>query len=532
MHSKAQRIPYQQTNCFTKLVVDYINNAEPLNSFYTHKVSLTGIQNAINLKSKEKINRNILADTLQADYAELETSKLLKNNLELLKNDNTFTVTTAHQPNIFTGPLYFIYKIVHAIKLASYLNLSFPNQHFVPVYFMGSEDADLEELGHTFVNYEKIVWNTNQQGAVGRMLVDKDFIDLIHRINGELSVEIFGKEIINLIKDCYTEGATIQSATFKLVNALFGEYGLVILLPDNKLLKESFSEIIKDDLLNQTATEIVLKTSKELSKNYKVQVTPREINLFYLKDNVRSRLIIENEIFKVIDTDITFTKEAILTELKNHPDRFSPNVILRGLFQETILPNVAFVGGAGELAYWLQLKELFAHYKTALPVLVLRNSFLIVEKKWADKIQKLGFKIEDFFLSEFDLQNNYVVQNSTNQLSITSEEKIIEEQYELLKTKVQTIDTTLQTHIEALLHQALKKLSILEKKILKSEKRKFEDEQIQIQKIKQHLFPNGSLQERKENISPFYAKYGKTFIEVILKESLTLEQEFVILEID
>lgn len=531
MNCKAKRIPYQQTNSFTKLVLDYLNNEASLKPFYAHNVSLTGIQNAIVEKSKNFVHRNLLVDVLKADYSQIKISELLRNNIESLQNKNTFTVTTAHQPNIFTGPLYFIYKIIHAIKLTNYLNLSFPKQHFVPVYFMGSEDADLDELGHTFINHDKIIWNTSQKGAVGRMNVDKDFVDLINQINGQLSIEVFGEEIMKIIKDSYQEGSNIQTATFKLVNALFGEYGLVILLPDNKLLKQSFSEIIKDDLLHQTASEIVLKTSQELSKNYKVQASPREINLFYLDEGIRNRIVFEENIFKIVDTNLIFTKDEILSQLENHPEKFSPNVILRGLFQEMILPNIAFIGGGGELAYWLQLKELFKHYNTAFPVLVLRNSFIIVEKKWNQQISKLNLSVEDFFKTKFDILNQYVNQHSENNLSVSNEIEVIEEQYELLKKSVENIDVTLQNHIEALLHQSLKRLTVLQKKIIRAEKRKFTDKQRQIEKIKNELFPNGSLQERKENMLPFYAKYGKAFIEIILKESLTLEQEFVMVEI-
>ena len=207
MNCKAKRIPYQQTNSFTKLVLDYLNNEASLKPFYAHNVSLTGIQKAIAEKSKNFVYRNLLVDILKADYSQIKISELLRNNIESLQNKNTFTVTTAHQPNIFTGPLYFIYKIIHAIKLTNYLNLSFPKQHFVPVYFMGSEDADLDELGHTFINHDKIIWNTSQKGAVGRMNVDKDFVDLINQINGQLSVEVFGEEVMKLIKDCYQPNA-------------------------------------------------------------------------------------------------------------------------------------------------------------------------------------------------------------------------------------------------------------------------------------------------------------------------------------
>ncbi len=221
----------------------------------------------------------------------LNYPKRLKNNIEALASENTFTFTTAHQNNIFTGPLYFIYKILHTIKLAEYCKANLPAYNFVPVFYIGSEDADLDELNNIYVDGQKLIWNTKQTGAVGRMKVDKELIKLIGLMEGQLSVLPFGNEIVSLMKECYKEGDTIQLSTFKIVNNLFGEYGLVVLLPDNAELKRQMIPVFKDDLLNQTASGIVETTAERLSNaGYKVQANPREINLFYLKDNIRERI--------------------------------------------------------------------------------------------------------------------------------------------------------------------------------------------------------------------------------------------------
>ncbi len=214
-------------------------------------------------------------------------SAAVQKNIEALLSPGTFTVTTAHQNNIFTGPLYFIYKILHAIKLADQLNKSLPPYKFVPVYYMGSEDADLAELNHINLNGEKLVWSTKQTGAVGRMKVDKDFLKLIDAIEGQLAVLPHGEEVIILVKDCYRLGEDIQTATFKIVNALFADYGLIVLFPDNAALKQQMLKVFEDDLLNQTASAIVEKTSARLGELYKVQAHPRDINLFYLEDGIK-----------------------------------------------------------------------------------------------------------------------------------------------------------------------------------------------------------------------------------------------------
>jgi len=247
---------------------------------------------------------------------------------------------------------------------------------------MGSEDADLDELGSIWLNNEKIVWDTQQTGAVGRMKT-AGLEKIIARIEGELSVQPYGKELLQLVKDCYINSPDIQTATFKLIDALFARFGLVVLIPDNPGLKKLLLPVFEDDLFNQTAAGIAEKTIEALAAHYKVQANPRAINLFYLKGDIRERFEKEDDGWRVVNTDIRFTPKTLLQEMHEHPERFSPNVILRGLFQETILPNILFVGGGGELAYWLELKNIFEHYKVPYPVLVLRNSFLIVEKKMA-----------------------------------------------------------------------------------------------------------------------------------------------------
>ena len=261
---------------------------------------------------------------------------------------------------------------------------------------------------------------------------------------------------------------------------------------------------------------------------YKVQANPREINLFYLKDNLRER-IVRNSGFSVQGSGLKFTEVEMLKELQQHPERFSPNVILRGLYQETILPNIAFIGGGGETAYWLQLKDLFEQYKIPFPVLVLRNSFLIVEEKWQERISKLGFTVEDFFLNEQELLNRLVAKESKNQTKLNGSLTEVEQVYESLKKQASSVDSTLEIHVDALRLQTVHRLRELEKKMFRAEKRKFTDQQRQIHSVKEHLFPGNGLQERRDNVLYYYAKWGRVFIQKLYEHSLALEQEFVIL---
>lgn len=522
------QIPYQQTGYFSNLILDYLNQSSALKDFYQYSPNSEGIKAAIESRKKIKTDRKVLVEELKKQYGLVKSSGKVQQNIDLLLKDNTFTVCTAHQPVIFTGSLYFIYKIFHAIRLADRLNKEYPDKHFVPVYWMGSEDADLEELGCIYLDNEKIVWDTKQKGAVGRMNT-KGLDKIIHRIEGELSVQPNGRELCELLKEAYLNSPDIQTATFRLLHSLFEKFGLVVIIPDNPSLKKLMIPVFKDDLLNQTASEIVGKSIEKLEKNYKVQATPREINLFYLKDDIRARIERTESGFNVVDTEINFTEKELLKELDEHPERFSPNVILRGLFQETVLPNIAFIGGGGENAYWLEYKDLFNHYKVHYPVLLLRNSFLIVEKKWSEKIKRMGFDVKDFFKSERELLTMLVSRHRNGELKLENELAAAIQLYHKLKDKAAVIDKSLQQHVEALQARAIRPLQELEKKLMRAEKRKFGDEQRQIHQIKDALFPQDGLQERIENFMPYYARWGKDFMETLCQKSLTLEQEFGVL---
>jgi uncharacterized protein YllA (UPF0747 family) len=205
-------------------------------------------------------------------------------------------------------------------------------------------------------------------------------------------------------------------------------------------------------------------------------------------------------------------------------------VILRGLFQETILPDIAFIGGGGETAYWFELKALFDHYRVPFPVLILRNSFLIIRKNPGIKMEKAGLDRETVFQQEDAIVEQIVKNHSSNQLNLEKEIRQLDEYYDTLKNIAASVDETLAQHVESLHSKALKGVAELEKKILRAEKRNFEDQRNKIREVREALFPLNGLQERVENFIPWYALYGSAFIDLIFKNSLTLEEEFMVLE--
>ena len=526
MDQTANYLSYESTGYFSKIVSDYLSQSTLLQPFYQHAPSLQGIQDSIKARKIFDTPRKLLVEVLTDQYANLEISGKVKQNIQLLADANTFTVTTAHQPNIFTGPLYFIYKILHAVKLADEMAAQMPQYKFVPVYYMGSEDADLDELGFINIGGQKLVWETKQTGAVGRMKVDKGLIKLIHAIHGQAGVLPFGNELTDLLKRCYTEGKLIQQATLELVNALFADYGLVVLIPDNAKLKKAFQPVVEKELTEGFSHKIVADTIAKLEQHYKVQAGGREINLFYLINDKRERIEVQDAKYEVRTLGLQFSKEEILKKLEQYPERFSANVILRGAFQETVLPNIAFIGGGGELAYWLELKNVFAAVNIPYPVLLLRNSFLLLKSDQANKLKKLGFTDADLFKDALDLLNTLVKRESENQLNLTKELQQAKDLYAQLQKISGAVDQTLSQHVTALEKQALKKLTELEKKILRAERFKYDTQQKQITKLKQDLFPANSLQERVDNFSLYYATHGKTWLTRIYDVSTGLNSGF------
>lgn len=531
MDSHCTYIPYSQTGFFSPLVTDYLSQDNGLQSFYTYTPDETGIKQAIADRANYPVNRKVLVNTLQAQYSEVACCDAVKDNIAALDNEHTYTICTAHQPNLLTGYLYFIYKIAHAIQLARHLNEQYPDKHFVPVYYMGSEDNDLDELGTFHYGGKKYIWDGNgQQGAVGRMNTHtlKNLLDDLFKVLGPPSE--YTEQLKDLIQQAYLHHHTIGAATRYLVNELFGQYGLVVLDPDDTAFKKEILHVIKDDLLNHTANDIVSRQAARLAEQYKSQAYPRDINLFYLHDNLRERIEKSGDAWTVLNTDITWTEDELLAELEAHPERFSPNVILRGLLQESILPNIAFIGGGAEVAYWLQLKELFTHSKVFYPVIMLRQSVLWIEPKAAELQQKLGITTQELFKPYEELAKAHVSDHTEHNLSTVDEQNTLEAVIKQLKDKAVLLDPTLGPSAEAALAKIKHQFAVLEQKMLRAEKRKHETELQRIAKLKNMLFPNNSLQERIENFIEYYPLHGLAFIDTIVRSIAPLKNEFLVID--
>jgi bacillithiol biosynthesis cysteine-adding enzyme BshC len=520
-------IAYDQTGSFSTLIKDYVNQAPNLTSLVAAAPNLQQVQNAINNKSFSPHQRKVLSAVLKDQYSHLPINNSVETAIEQLQKETTFTVCTAHQPNLFGGPLYCIYKVVTAIKLCQQYQAAYPQYQFVPVYYIGSEDHDLAELNHTYVHQHKLLWETEQTGSVGRMLAT-NLDTLIEQLNQLIGSETYGPELLSVLKTAYQAPHSMAYATAYLFHFLFGDHGLVVINPDDARLKELFIPIIQKEVQTQFSLEAIQTHKAIWEKEYESQAHPRAINLFYLQAGSRDRIIITPNGFETVNGSKTWTAQEMEAAIIENTSCFSPNVILRPLYQETILPNIAFVGGGSEVAYWLQQKVVFNAANISFPLIYLRNSALILNGNHLKKINQLQLSTSDLFQPLETLQKKYLQAHST--LTMDEEKAQLTSLIQSLKSKSLSLDKTLESAAEAVGVQLSKGLEQLEKKWTQTEKRKQEEQLKQLEQLKNKLFPNQSLQERHENFSAFYARNGKKWITELIYIFNPSEFVFTVIE--
>ncbi|MFM2441965.1 MAG: hypothetical protein RL449_606 [Bacteroidota bacterium] len=478
---------FSSLNAFSSLLLDYLAEKPALNGFYGNAPRLSNFKDQISKKkgfpaSSRAVLQTVLTEQYAAIGAEMPSVDL--------RDENTFTVTTGHQLNIYTGPLYVIYKLVSTINLARALRAAYPSQRFVPVYWMATEDHDFEEINHFFAFGTKYEWITSQKGAVGRFQLS-DFPKI------PLRNEIFDK--------AYAEGKTLSEAVRMYMHALFGAEGLVCLDADDARLKSLFAPIMEADLKQQVHEPIVRATTEKLEAlGYKTQVSARPVNLFRLTANDRVRL---EKGDSVVITDA------------------SPNVILRPLYQEVILPNLAYIGGPAEVAYWLQLKGIFDLHQIPFPILLPRNFAIVKTQKQAERAEKLGLSLEDLFKNELELRRDFVAGRTKHVLDTASELKALQPILASLAERAKSIDSTLEASVLAEQARWTKGLERLAKKMKRAEERNQGDEVRQVLALKETLFPDGEWQERHTNFLEFASDHPH-FIADLLQTFDPLHFEF------
>lgn len=518
---------------FSTLVRDYMNKRQTTSDLYNRFPSEESLVEQTNDKLKSFKNREILCDSLEKQLSFLDLSELQIENLEKLRKDNTVTITTGHQLNLFTGPVYIFYKILQVVKCCNYMSDRHPEFNFVPIFWMATEDHDFEEINHFCFNSKRYSWERDFGGATGRMNldgVDKVFEEFFQ----DLPDSKHADELKQLVNDSYLSSKTLTEATQRLIQDLFGKYGVLMVDGDDRELKKLMIPAFEEDLIQNTAFKKVGETNHKLAeKHYNIQVNPREINLFYLEgDSVRERIVFENGKFKVLNTQLEFSEQEIKEELKNYPEKFSPNVILRPLYQETILPNIAYIGGFGELSYWLQLKSLFEEMNIDYPLAIGRNSLMVISSRQRESLEKLSIDFSDLMLPIQEIINRNVIQNSETEIDFGKYEEMLTVMFDELNQKAVKTDVTFSKMIAAQRTKQLKGIEKMLKRLERAERKKQADRTERIEAIYNKLFPFNKLQERMDNFSEFHLEYGFNFIDEIYDEIKPIDFCFTIKTFD
>ncbi|MGX1930728.1 bacillithiol biosynthesis cysteine-adding enzyme BshC [Flagellimonas sp. 2504JD4-2] len=527
-------IPFKETGYFSKLICDYLDQEKGLSPFFKRFPDIQSFEDQI--KEKESSFsakfRPILVNALRDQYQDFTVSEATANNISSLGDKKTFTVVTGHQLNLFTGPLYFLYKIISTINLTHQLKEAYPKYDFVPVYWMATEDHDFDEINYFNFKGQKVQWNREASGAVGKLKTDG--LDAVFAIfSSELGNSAQAKNLKDLFQKAYINNSNLADATRFLANELFGEHGLVIVDGDNAQLKKQLIPFAKKDIFQHIPYQKVtasIEQLKQVSSDYTIQVNPREINYFYLRDGIRERIVKENGSYQVNNTEIQFSGKELEEELQNHPERFSPNVIARPLFQEVVLPNLCYIGGGGELAYWLELKAYFEAMEVTFPILLLRNSALVLTEKQAKKVEKLDLKISDLFLKQNSFINKKIREISNIDIDFSSQKEHLEEQFKSMYQLAEATDKTFVGAVKAQEVKQKKGLDALEKRLLKAQKRKLRDHVVRMTDIQNELFPNQSLQERQLNFSELYLEMGETLIPTLMDRLNPLVDKLIVVK--
>lgn len=492
---KKHCVELHQTGQFSQFFLDYIGGKKELMPFYTHVPKLESFKQAIEQKTFSEGHRKILVEVLQGQYANQEISYAVSSNIESLASDRTFTVTTGHQLNLFTGPLYFIYKIVSTINLAKKLAETYPDCKFVPVYWMATEDHDFDEINYFKLDGKKYQWNSEQTGAVGDFELDKSFKEFLKSVS-------FVPEVF---LEAYSSSKTLAEAVRKYVNSLFGEEGLLVVDGDDSRLKREFTEVILCDLFEHTPFQEATEATEALEKlGYSSQIFPREVNFFYLEKGVRERIEKMESGFGVVNTELRFTDEEMKALVEKHPERFSPNVVLRPLYQEVILPNLAYLGGPAEVVYWLQLKGIFDHFKVPFPVLLPRNFALLINEKVHRKMSQLNWDEEDLFVDLDYWKKTFVQAEASMDIELSKQKEVISTLYDLKGKEAAHLDKSLENAFEAGKVRSLKIIDQMATKLRKAEERRLHTQIERACCIQELVKPGGSPQERVVNMMQFY----------------------------
>lgn len=497
-------IEADKSGLYSPLALDYINYKASLSEFISNWPNQEGYRQQMAVRQQKEVNRALLIQVLKNQYQGLSQSEALSQNLSLLENKNCFTITTGQQIHVFLGPMYVYWKVLSCIALARNLKQTFPEMDFVPVFWMATEDHDFEEVNHVELFGRKFIWDGTEGvgGPVGRLRTDG-----LQEMNAELAALFANqpewKRFEELFQKAYSGQFSFAQATRFALNELFGDEGLVIIDPDDAALKQEFIPIVKQELLHQVSGKAATAQSEKLKEHYPLQVHPREINLFYNQAGKRKRVIVQNEQVECVDGELIGTLNEIDSWLPSKIQEFSGNVVLRPVYQECILPNLAYVGGPGEVNYWMQFKSVFESFGIPFPIVECRKSVFVIGAKLKTQLDKSGLPLEDFFLGDEEFKNKVYSASGAIFESLSHEmEELI-----LLKDKIiqksMKVDPSSGKQLASELNNLIKTLKKQDLKMIELQENQWDGIVKKLEKLKSNIKTDHFTQERNQYVPAY-----------------------------
>jgi uncharacterized protein YllA (UPF0747 family) len=482
------------------LLDDYISGNLHLGESFPYELNLEKITEVLGNYQNRDAMSQIFDSQLHNLNVTSEVKTKISAQIQNFRKNKTICVTTAHQPIIFLGPAYVIYKIVSAIALAKQYQEKFPEFTFQPVFIIGSEDHDREEILSTMLFEESYVWNPNQNGACGRMKIDEDFLLLMEKFIR--SIGLFDYE--QAFRQAYQVDKTLSQATMTLIYELFVDHGLLVADLDHKIAKEKFLPYAQKECAEFTS-QSAFHHQKNQYPQYKTQIDTRKINLFRLTHDARTR----------VEDDL-----SELDSLWSNPIEISPNVLLRPILQQIMIPSVLQVGGLAETTYWLNLLEVFKQFDLKMPRLRVRDIFLPLSMAKASSFRRFGFELPrillDYKAYEQEVANEYFPELISAYYQHT----------EGLKSNIEAFmgldsidEMNLRDSMRGYASSFEKLRKRYEKKLLRNVRRHNNEKNIALQKVANHFFMNHQLIERVWNFWSFATYRNTNAFEELIKLS-------------
>ena len=460
---------------------DFVSGSEHLSSFYPHVPGLLEPLKLIQARQKSPLHRETLVNSLRAQYSSLPEKSLVTENITRLGDDNTFTITTGHQLCLGSGPMFVIYKTITIIRQAAEWQLKYPQYQFVPIFWMASEDHDAAEINHLFPSPGvRADYAGSFQGPVGRHII------------GTSIEEILKENQLDWLLPFYQAGMSWSEAFRGMMHHLFGDKGLVILDGDDAELKELFMPVIREELGQGISHTALSETSASVTQAYGELAHVREIHLYLFDGGERKaikRSTVPGRFILGDGTEVSLPGEYTAKD-------FSPTALLRPLYQEWILPNLAYCGGWAEMAYWMQTGGLFKAYRLPYPALIPRYSATLITKSIAALIPDLNADPQDI--------ENKIYESLWPSGPWHESAKEVIEIFDKLKSLASAVDQSLLRTLEGEQHkmQGFLQVQFL-KKIRKQLRNRYPEKFNALDAWRSWKMPEQQLQERVLNISAF-----------------------------